>query len=548
MKMKLVWAILLFCGAARAQEMELQVELMNRISTETSRKGDLVSARISSPAGFKGSIVEGKVAESTSGAKSRGQSVLDIQFDTLRHNNAVTPIKARIKSVANSKGQVNVDEDGRVIGRSDGSKQQARTPGLGRALGGFGGGRVARVGAAVDDTAAALLRLSSEAPSLRFDPGSKFVLTASSSSGPNLASLASSRPAAGAAPATTVAPAAAGTPAVTAAPAASQQGSAGGSQPDLTAVKADFVPGEKVIFYDDLTDMAGDEPPPHWKVRGGTAELRTGGGVRQLTMTAQRMTLTPNLTGLPQNFTMEATVAYKGHGAVATWRFHDKKGQEAMQVRAAVNYSSYSLGIRSGGENLADQQIPMDWTKPVKQALWVQNGRVRFYVNDQRVMDVNQIKLPELGEIQVYVDGPGANDRTGYVGFQFVRFAESTPDFSQVINSSGRYVTHGILFDADSDRMKPESAPVVKLIAQGLEKNPNLKLLIEGHTDSVGDAAHNLDLSKRRAESVKTVLVAQFNVDASRLSTNGLGSTKPVDSNDTPQGRAQNRRVELVKQ
>jgi len=72
--------------------------------------------------------------------------------------------------------------------------------------------------------------------------------------------------------------------------------------------------------------------------------------------------------------------------------------------------------------------------------------------------------------------------------------------------------------------------------------------LIEGHTDSVGNAAHNLDLSKRRAEAVRAVLVAQFNIDVSRLTTQGLGSTKSIDSNDTPQGRAQNRSVELVKQ
>jgi outer membrane protein OmpA-like peptidoglycan-associated protein len=109
-------------------------------------------------------------------------------------------------------------------------------------------------------------------------------------------------------------------------------------------------------------------------------------------------------------------------------------------------------------------------------------------------------------------------------------------------------VSHGILFDTDSDRLKPESAPVIQTIARGLETNPNLRLLIEGHTDSVGNAAHNKDLSKRRAEAVKAVLVSQFNVDASRLTTEGMGSSKPIDSNDTPQGRSQNRRVEFVKQ
>lgn len=109
-------------------------------------------------------------------------------------------------------------------------------------------------------------------------------------------------------------------------------------------------------------------------------------------------------------------------------------------------------------------------------------------------------------------------------------------------------MTHGILFDTDSDRLKPESAPIIQSIAGGLETNPNLKLQIEGHTDSVGNPTHNLDLSKRRAEAVKVVLAAQFSIDALRLTTAGLGATKPIDSNDTPQGRSQNRRVEFVRQ
>jgi outer membrane protein OmpA-like peptidoglycan-associated protein len=129
-----------------------------------------------------------------------------------------------------------------------------------------------------------------------------------------------------------------------------------------------------------------------------------------------------------------------------------------------------------------------------------------------------------------------------------VRFAESAPDFGQTIVASGRYVSHGILFDTNSDRLKAESAPAIQAVARALGTNPALKLLIEGHTDSVGNDASNLDLSKRRAEAVKAVLVSQFSVDASRLTTNGLGATKPLDSNDTPQGRAQNRRVEFVKQ
>ncbi len=121
------------------------------------------------------------------------------------------------------------------------------------------------------------------------------------------------------------------------------------------------------------------------------------------------------------------------------------------------------------------------------------------------------------------------------------------PDISQVIMSTGPFVSHGIQFDVNSDRLKPESAPVLKMIAGALASNAALKLRIEGHTDSTGDAAKNLELSKRRAESVRAALVAQHGIAAERLSSEGLGATKPIAPNETPQGRADNRRVEFVK-
>jgi len=528
--------VLMLASVAQAQEMQLQVELMNALGTGTSHKGDLVSGRVIGPAALQGDIVEGKV---TNVGQSGGKAVLKFSFETLRHAGQAIPISSEIQSLANSKGQTDVDENGNAIGKSNSEAKASEAAKTGAKIGGLLGGKK---GAAVSTASGAVaviisIDLSSDGPSFTLAPGSTVTLSAKSRSGPALSSLAPN--AAAVAPS----PAAAGA----AAPAAAPAPQAGG-QPNLTAVKSDFVPGDKVILYDDFSDMAGDEPPPHWKVRGGTAELRVGEGIRQLTMTAQKTTLTPNVTGLPANFTMETDVVYKGHGAKTWWRFHDKKGADILDISASVNYTNYSLTIRQGTEGLISEQFPMDWTKTVKQALWLQNGRMRYYVNGQRVMDVNQIELPELGKIEIYVDGPGSNDRDGYVGFQFFRIAESAPDFSKMIMSSGRYVTHGILFDTDSDQIKPESASVIRMIAKGLETNPALKLMIEGHTDSVGNADHNLDLSKRRAEAVKAVLVTQFTIDASRLTTSGLGATKPIESNDTAQGRSQNRRVEFVKQ
>jgi OmpA-OmpF porin, OOP family len=223
------------------------------------------------------------------------------------------------------------------------------------------------------------------------------------------------------------------------------------------------------------------------------------------------------------------------------------KGKEYLQVLSYVSPKQMDLDVclRVPYQDLGRKRLVLDTTQVLKYAVWIQNGRLRVFINDEKQLDFNQVELPPIDQVEMVNDFLGAPGQS--IGYRKVRFAESTPDFSQVISSSGRFVSHGILFDTDSDRMKPESAPSIQGIAKGLELNPALKLHIEGHTDSVGDKAHNLDLSKRRAEAVKTVLSTQFKVDQSRLTTAGIGSAKPIDTNDTPQGRAQNRRVEFVK-
>jgi len=324
------------------------------------------------------------------------------------------------------------------------------------------------------------------------------------------------------------------------------------AQPEFTTLKAAFVPGEKTLFYDDFTDMTAGDAPPHFKVRGAAPELRASGDVRQLTI-VQRGSIFPNITALPKNFTFEGEFSFDAKNRVLIVMTFSSGEKQALQfvftamggTTPGAQLCDMVMTVRAPYQELGRTRFPASWSEPAKLALWVQDGRVRVFLNGEKRLDFNQVELPALNKVEFAHDFYGVNQSIGY---RSVRFAESAPDFSQVIMASGRYVSHGILFDTDSDRLKPESAPVIQSIAKGLETNPALKLRIEGHTDSVGNAAHNMDLSKRRAEAVKAVLVAQFKVDAARLTTAGLGSTKPIDTNDTPLGRAQNRRVEMVKQ
>jgi fibro-slime domain-containing protein len=117
----------------------------------------------------------------------------------------------------------------------------------------------------------------------------------------------------------------------------------------------------------------------------------------------------------------------------------------------------------------------------------------------------------------------------------------------QQLQKTGHFTVHDIHFAFNKTNITPDSAAILGEVATLLKNDPSLKLRIEGHTDNVGTAAYNLDLSQRRAESVKAYLVQNFNIAASRLTTQGFGFSKPIASNATAEGRAENRRVEFVK-
>jgi outer membrane protein OmpA-like peptidoglycan-associated protein len=107
---------------------------------------------------------------------------------------------------------------------------------------------------------------------------------------------------------------------------------------------------------------------------------------------------------------------------------------------------------------------------------------------------------------------------------------------------------YGIYFDFASDRLRPESTPVLSEIAGALANNAGWTLSINGHTDNIGGESSNLDLSRRRSESVRRALVEQYRIDSARLVTAGFGASQPKESNATVEGRGKNRRVELVRQ
>ena len=125
--------------------------------------------------------------------------------------------------------------------------------------------------------------------------------------------------------------------------------------------------------------------------------------------------------------------------------------------------------------------------------------------------------------------------------------AVSAGEMAKALAGSGHIALYGIHFDTGKSAVKPESRPTLAQIAALLKAQPELKLSVVGHTDNAGGASYNKGLSQRRADAVAAALIEDFGIAPERLQASGAGMDKPVAGNDTEDGRARNRRVELVK-
>jgi OOP family OmpA-OmpF porin len=186
-----------------------------------------------------------------------------------------------------------------------------------------------------------------------------------------------------------------------------------------------------------------------------------------------------------------------------------------------------------------------------------------FYAADTKGIRVTSARLsrPE-GDVYVYLtavewpkDDPTFHARRGaYIAVDIIEVKAMTQnmvlvkadEMAKSINESGRVTLYGIMFDSNKTEIKPESKPALDEIAKLLKKETKLKLHVVGHTDNVGGFEFNLNLSKKRAEAVVTALTSEYGIASSRLIANGVAYLAPVATNTTEEGRAKNRRVELV--
>jgi outer membrane protein OmpA-like peptidoglycan-associated protein len=168
---------------------------------------------------------------------------------------------------------------------------------------------------------------------------------------------------------------------------------------------------------------------------------------------------------------------------------------------------------------------------------------VKVYVNETRVANIPNADLGRSNKITI--DFAGSETQPAFIGNLSV--LAGGRELYDALEKDGRVATQGIYFASGSDQIRPESTPTLVEIAEMLKDHADLDILIEGHTDNVGTPASNLALSDRRAAAVRQILIDTYKIDGNRLTTIGFGDTVPAKPNTTPEGRQQNRRVELVK-
>jgi OmpA-OmpF porin, OOP family len=325
--------------------------------------------------------------------------------------------------------------------------------------------------------------------------------------------------------------------------------------------KFDFVPGEKVLYYDDFTRVeTGDFPAEFNTDASGEVVTIEGKQGKWLNLTKNGSFIPENIDELPENFTLEFNAGIQGTTTNNLLGFglnFNTDKNKLMTYRFTAGSFVYlhpgaktaSVGVEAEGSPAINNDFKMEqWDDEsnnfARVSIWRQKNRLRVYINETKMMDIPRF-FAENKPYYLSFFRDFFNDCNFFLSD--VKYAAGKPDTRNKLISTGKFSTTGILFDVNSDKIKPSSYGTIKEIADVLKENASVQVKITGHTDSDGDEAANLLLSQKRAAAVKLALSSQFGIDENRMQTDGKGETVPAEPNTTAQGKANNRRVEFTK-
>jgi len=314
-------------------------------------------------------------------------------------------------------------------------------------------------------------------------------------------------------------------------------------EPELLWSKYDFVPGDKIIFEDNLIGEENGEFPSRWDLVRGTIENAVFGGENVIMFRDGQPMITPYMKNtdvdyLPDIFTIEFDL-YLPNNYFRIF-FYDRKNQNSPSGHNYLNIHSKEMELRPAKSSIPDgRAINNRWAHI---AIAYTNGKMKAYIDETRLINIPHLGFDPTGvSLEVY----HASDKYKFYIRNF-RLAEGGVKYYDRVLQDGKIVSNGIRFDVGKSTIKPESMGIINEIYKLLNDHPDLSFSVEGHTDSDGNDDFNQELSEERAESVMNRLVL-MGISKDRLVSKGFGESVPIASNNTPEGKASNRRGEFVK-
>jgi outer membrane protein OmpA-like peptidoglycan-associated protein len=327
--------------------------------------------------------------------------------------------------------------------------------------------------------------------------------------------------------------------------------------------KYDFIPGDKTVFFDDFSDTDVGEFPRKWTLdgpkqgRNNTVEvvefqgrhfLRSVPGDKNQSPATQYLRLDQK-GDFPEKFTIEFDAVLSSINNSPVYEVAYKlllvPSDKKIDIFKSVTTNAILISGQENESANTKTVVDLNDGKVHHVAISVNGTFVKAYIDRRRVInDPDAVKRP-IKQIGIQMLTPNYF-RSEKLLFTNVRLAEGGKDIKSALDTEGKIITHGILFDTGKSTLKPESLPTLKMILGLLNEDPQLKFSIEGHTDNHGGTEINQTLSEQRADSVRDWLERK-EVGSDRLKTAGFGDTSPIDNNKTAEGRANNRRVEFVK-
>jgi outer membrane protein OmpA-like peptidoglycan-associated protein len=353
---------------------------------------------------------------------------------------------------------------------------------------------------------------------------------------------------AGAPQETGAAPAAGGEAAAPEGGAAAAAPGAGAAAPKLW-LNYDFVPGDRVLYYNDYSEDQVGNFPERLEFQSGNMEIAELGGQRYIRASATGVFSIPLPEVLPDKFTIEIDAIHRKSPDGAAFHLNGGPKRDISHESTVIQWGTDGVGVVGGKGGVSpmtndDANRTRYGGKPAQIKILGDGKYIKVFMDERRLANIPNTNFARANSLTFTVEGM-SQENPVYIGK--IRVAASRKSIYDDLAAKGRISTQGILFATGSDQVRPESGATLKEIAEMMKGHPDLRIRIEGHTDNVGKKDANLALSERRAAAVKALLEKDFQIDAARMESQGFGDTQPAAKNDTPEGRQNNRRVELVK-